>query len=277
MKIIEQFVQGKTGHAPDCEDRIVVTDHLAAIIDGSTSKTDRRYDGLKPGQKAAELLAASLALLPPGLAADDATEFLTGQIADYYQAHGLTDHLRAHPVERICGSLVLYHRHRRQVWCIGDSFYRFGEQVYQPRDRAEEVGIQARALYLELQVLAGRPMDELRRDDPGRAFIMPLLTQVYALNNNLAAGEYACAVLDGFPVPPSLVQVVEVPPSCREVVLASDGYPALLGTLAETEAYLHEVLAEDPLCFRRFKATKGVLPGNLSFDDRAYLRLDVSA
>ena len=43
MKIAEQFIQGKHS-AADCEDGIVVTDHFAAVIDGSTSKTPFRLD-----------------------------------------------------------------------------------------------------------------------------------------------------------------------------------------------------------------------------------------
>jgi hypothetical protein len=276
MRVLEQFVQGKTGHAPDCEDQIVVTDNWAAVIDGATSKTSRRYDGLTPGQMAAQLLASALAQMPAHLGALEAVAFLTGQIGAYYHAQpGLTEYLLTHPAERICGSLILYHRHHRQLWSVGDSFYRLDDQAFQPRDRAEEVNAQARAMYLELMLLAGQSIDDLRQHDPGRAFIMPLLTQMYAFHNNLAAGEYACGVLDGFAVPPELVQVVEVPAHCRQVVLASDGYPALLGSLAATEAYLQGILAEDPLCFRQFKATKGVRPGHLSFDDRAYLRLEI--
>jgi hypothetical protein len=59
----------------------------------------------------------------------------------------------------------------------------------------------------------------------------------------------------------------------EDLVLASDGYPEILPTLAETEARLAELLAEDPSCVGVLRGTKGVMAGQISFDDRAYLRL----
>ena len=43
-------------------------------------------------------------------------------------------------------------------------------------------------------------------------------------------------------------------------------------SLEESEAALSRQLATDPLCINTYKATKGVMEGNLSFDDRAYVR-----
>ena len=57
------------------------------------------------------------------------------------------------------------------------------------------------------------------------------------------------------------------------VVLASDGYPRILPTLAASEEALAGLLAADPLCIGPLCGTKGVRPGNVSFDDRAYVRL----
>lgn len=53
------------------------------------------------------------------------------------------------------------------------------------------------------------------------------------------------------------------------------GYPVLQRTLADSEAKLEEVLEQDPLCFRMYKTTKGLVEGNVSFDDRSYLRFRV--
>ena len=68
---------------------------------------------------------------------------------------------------------------------------------------------------------------------------------------------------------------MNIPPETQVVVLASDGYPYLLPSLLETENALASVIKEDPLCFRRFKSVKGVGPGNISFDDRAYLKFSL--
>ena len=60
--------------------------------------------------------------------------------------------------------------------------------------------------------------------------------------------------------------------SLSEVVLASDGYPFLKPTLAASEAALVEQIANDPQNIRSFIATKGIVEGNKSFDDRTYIR-----
>ena len=61
-------------------------------------------------------------------------------------------------------------------------------------------------------------------------------------------------------------------PEFSEMVLASDGYPKLFGTLEESEHYLQKVLAEDPLCISLNKQTKGLMVGNNSYDDRTFVR-----
>ena len=60
--------------------------------------------------------------------------------------------------------------------------------------------------------------------------------------------------------------------SLNEVVLASDGYPFLKPTLAASEAALAEQIANDPQNIHSFIATKGIVEGNKSFDDRTYIR-----
>ena len=98
-------------------------------------------------------------------------------------------------------------------------------------------------------------------------------------------------VIDGFPVYREGVKIVALkmkPASSRietcfqehpkpvsspnEVVLASDGYPFLRPTLAESEAALAEQIANDPQNIHSFIATKGIVEVNKSFDDRTYIR-----
>ena len=64
-------------------------------------------------------------------------------------------------------------------------------------------------------------------------------------------------------------------PPQTQVVLASDGYPVLKDTLAESEKSLDELLQKDPQCLRENRGTKGLVKGNQSFDDRTYVRFAV--
>jgi hypothetical protein len=82
-------------------------------------------------------------------------------------------------------------------------------------------------------------------------------------------------VLDGFPVPDEGIFVQPFPTDLHTIVLASDGYPYLQETLGASEQQLQELLNEDPLLFRRYKATKGMKQDNISFDDRTYVKLKV--
>jgi len=50
----EQALIAKTGHDEDCEDAIYIGPHFVAVIDGATSKTERRWDGKTGGRIAAE-------------------------------------------------------------------------------------------------------------------------------------------------------------------------------------------------------------------------------
>jgi len=59
------------------------------------------------------------------------------------------------------------------------------------------------------------------------------------------------------------------------LVLATDGYPVLMPNLKDSEQALHQLLLEDPLCIGPLLGTKGMRPGNKSFDDRTYLKLEI--
>ena len=74
------------------------------------------------------------------------------------------------------------------------------------------------------------------------------------------------AVIDGFPIPQQFVPVITLDFQPWEIVLASDGYPFLAPTLAETEALLEAQRQNDPLNIGKFKATKAFVEGNNSFD-----------
>ena len=83
------------------------------------------------------------------------------------------------------------------------------------------------------------------------------------------------AVIDGFNIPQQLVPVYTLDFQPWELVFATDGYPFLCPTLAESEAKLDEQRQNDPLNIGQFKATKAFLKGNNSFDDRTYVRFMV--
>ena len=129
-----------------------------------------------------------------------------------------------------------------------------------------------RCLYNQAELILGGSEDDFARHDPGRACILPLLRRQFLLANQ--DRPYGYDVLDGFAIHSHHVSVYPVPPQ-TQVVLASDGYPVLKDTLAESEKSLDELLQKDPQCLRENRGTKGLVKGNQSFDDRTYVRFAV--
>lgn len=271
MRVVEQYVAAKGGDPEKCEDGVVVTPHYAAVIDGATDKTGRRFDGTSGGRFVMLALAETLRELPPGLDAQEAVDALTAALAARLPAD-------LPPEDRPSAVATIFSAARREVWQIGDVGYKFaGHPAVLPRKEVDELNIRMRAAILRAELIRGATVDELAATDPGREAIMPLLTrQVFFANADSAqAGDLAFAVLDGRPVPKQLIHVAPLPEGSSELVIGSDGYPQLFSTLSDTETHLKVLLAEDPLCIRELAGTKGVALGHESFDDRAYLRLEL--
>jgi len=137
----------------------------------------------------------------------------------------------------------------------------------------DDITSTARSLFLESEIAQGKSIEELRQHDTGRAFILPLLERQTIFQNNPSAGQYWFPVIDGFDVPDEGIHILSLPDDVDAIVLASDGYPYLKDTLEASEQALQEVLLDDPLLFRKYKTTKGLQTGNVSFDDRAYVKI----
>ncbi len=275
MRVIEQRVAPKTGRSEDCEDALLHTEHFAAVVDGCTRPPHPRWQGRRPGQIALGLIRETLEALPATLDMPAAVAELTRCLFAYYQSLGIEQILQNAPAERPAATLAVFSAKRREVWLVGDCQCLLDGELFTQRMKLDEVLGEVRSLVLHLELLSGRTEAELMRDDPGRKFIAPLLAQQPVFQNTFRDSQYAYGVIDGFPVPPQFCRVIPVPPDARQLVLATDGYPILFPTLAESEAYLRELLRGDPLCCRDFKATKSLGPGKQSFDDRAYLRLEL--
>lgn len=270
--IAEAFLMGKRSAAAN-EDRIVLTPHFASVVDGATAESDFLCEGRTTGQMAVRLIARAIADLPADADMMEATSLITNAIRDFYVAHDLLPMMTAKPQCRFTASCVIFSARRREIWQIGDCPCLVDGRLFSNAKPIDRINAEARAAFNELALLQGSSIDSLLLDDPGRAFIHPLLMRQALFQNNPSAGApYAYAAFDGFPVDPSMVPVHEVG-GARQIVLASDGYPRLLPSWRESEASLADILRSDPLCFRLHKTTKGLRPGLRSFDDRAYLRL----
>lgn len=274
MKIIEKFQKGKRT-ADTCEDGIVTTDDFAAVIDGSTSKGNLRWNGKTSGRMAMELLTVAIAGLSAEATAGEALTCLTECIHGFYIRHDMWDEAQRKAENRLTASAVIYSRYRREIWMFGDCLCRFNGKTYTHPKAVDAILAQARADIIGFLLKKGHSIESLRERDLAREWIFPYLKEQCYFQNATDAGPYAYAVLDGFTVPSSAIKVLSVPCGTKELILASDGYPCLEDTLDATELRLSELLARDPLCYQELKSTKGMIKGNVSFDDRTYLRLSL--
>lgn len=259
MKIIESNIVGKKSQEA-CEDGLVVTEDFIAVIDGSTSKTPKHLNPeMKNGRYAMMLISEYIREeLKAEASVDDFCRGVTSYIYNkVYEPLGIAERLALHPEERLTASAILYSEGRGEVWMVGDCQAIIGGKLYENGKPYEQEIAERRAALIK----GGMAPAEARKQ------IEPLLIEAMLSGQNKTY-----AVIDGFPIYQEGVIVVSVPES-SEVVLASDGYPFLKPTLAESEEALAQQMASDPQNIETFIATKGIVEGNKSFDDRTYVRL----
>lgn len=268
MNIIESYVCGKRPDQSLCEDGYVVTPHFAAVIDGSTSKVK----GRNGGRTAMRLVKEAISTLPPDACKDEVLGCLTQALASHNPAEAATQ-----AAYRLTCSAVIFSRKRRTVWMVGDCQCRWEGKTYTHPKDVDTVLTEVRCDAIRYLLQHGHTTDELRLNDLGRAFILDVLRmQTNFQNDRIPGNPFAYPVLDGTCINPDKVPELTVPPSAGSIILASDGYPAVCDSLRKSESELERLLKVDPLCIGENAGTKGWLEGNLSFDDRCYLRLDIT-
>ena len=190
----------------------------------------------------------------------------------------LLPHLAGHPEDRLTASCIIFSRLRRELWMIGDC-----QALVSPHDTHEarkpnEPHEPNPPQYFDNPKPYEQELAQLRADhikagltaDAAREAIIPRMLETMQHQNN------GYSVIDGFPVDEKHVRIIPLDFQPWHIVLASDGYPFLCPTLAESEARLDEQRQGDPLNIGpAFMATKAFIPGNNSFDDRAYISFSV--
>lgn len=296
MDIIESSIIGKK--SPEaCEDGMVITDDFIAVIDGSTSKTPKHLNpDMKNGRYAMKLISEYIREeLKADASVDDFCQGVTAYIYNkVYEKLGVEERLKEHPEERLTASAILYSQTRNEVWMVGDCQAIIAGKLYENGKPYEQEIARKRVELIE----QGLSPAEARKQ------IEPLLIEAMLSGQN-----QTYPVIDGFPIYREGVKVVSVSDSCSvpdsvpasnsvpasdsvpcsdsvsasgtflvfssKIVLASDGYPFLKPTLSASEAALAEQIANDPQNIHSFIATKGIVEGNKSFDDRTYIRFSV--
>ena len=296
MKIIESSIIGKKSQEA-CEDGMVVTDDFIAVIDGSTSKTPKHLNpDMKNGRYAMMLISEYIREeLKADASVDDFCQGVTAYIYHkVYEKLGVEERFKEHPEERLTASAILYSRTRNEVWMVGDCQAIIDGKLYENGKPYEQEIARKRVELIE-QGLS--PAEARKQIEPllieamlsGQNQTYPVIdgfpvyregVKVVSLSDSSSVQDSvsssdSCSVQDPVSCPGSASASDTIPSSSSEIVLASDGYPFLKPTLAASETALAEQIANDPQNIHSFIATKGIVEGNKSFDDRTYIRFSV--
>lgn len=268
MKIIEQFLCGKKDILDACEDGLVIGNHLIAVIDGVTSKGISLWDGKTSGCYAKCILKDYLQQDIERLSAlellSNLDRILHAKVQSRSENLSCAEYPRA--------AIIIYNDFYKEIWSYGDCQCRINEDIYTHSKKVDQLNADMRAFYLEYQILKGVDVLALKLNDLGRKNIEKNLLMQFAFENK--PGYFGYPVLNGMGIEESMIKCYPVSEG-DIIVLASDGYPVLKGTLNECEEELDYIKQNDPMCFRLYRSTKGIEQGNISFDDRAFCRFIV--
>ncbi len=274
MEVVESYISSKTGILEDCEDAIYFDENFACVIDGATSKSSQNLPNNKTaGTWAASILLSAVKDLDIAANLEQFISTGTQRIAEFYQLHNMYEQAAKNPINRLTASIVIFSKFYSQIWMVGDCQCLVEHEKYTNSKIIDLVLSEARSVFLSSELMLGKTIDNLIEFDTGRDFIMPLLERQSLFQNSTYSTQYTYGVFDGFPIGLRNVRVIDVSKDVNYLVLASDGYPELAFTLSESEKRLREILNRDPLCFLENKSTKGITGKNVSYDDRAYLKI----
>lgn len=268
MQIIEKTVVAKNPKKKS-EDVIVISDNFVAVIDGSTSKSQYRHSLFRSnGRYAMQLTARYIRRMPKNITSEEFFRGVTAYIRKHYKK-SMLPRLQEHPEDRLTCSAIVYSRLNREIWMVGDCQCMINGEFFDNPKPSEAELAAMRAEEAKRLLATGMSQDELLRDDKAREVIIPRMLETMRQQN------ISYSVIDGFRIARQHVRIIPLDFRPWEIVLASDGYPILRPTLAESEEELRKLREEDPLNISRFQATKAFHPDFNSFDDRSYIRLKV--
>lgn len=278
MQIIEQFLCGKTGNEDINEDCITVGDHFIGLFDGATNRGGAVLAGKTFGRFAAETVADALQHLPADITARAAIDSLSATLHDRTRIEAEKEGKDfEHEWSAPSTAVLIYSKARKEIWRVADSTFIVNGGDANMRFFAQErTWCDLRRAWLQAQMVRGMSEADLIADDKSWELLTPLIgaLKVFANSEHAMAHPYGFGVINGSHVPDRYVEVFDAS-DAREVVFASDGYPAVRASLHDTEEALRKTIAQDPLMYKIHPQVKGVRKGWQSYDDRSYIRFTV--
>jgi len=276
MKIIEKFIKGKYENQELCEDGIVVTDGFIAVIDGVSSQSEFSYQGKKLGRIIKDILLEIIPKLDITYDCYQAIDFVNEYILEEYKKMKIYDEIVNDAAMQPSASLIMYSRNYNQIWLIGDCMALCGNEIIENKLEVDELYTKIRKMTIEYLLDTGYTEEQLLENDIARKFVQHLNKRQPYIRNKVYNSKYDYVVIDGFNRPDKkLVKIIDVPKEIEEIVFITDGYRKPFYSLKETEEYLEYVRNVDPLGYKEFPYARGFCKGQISYDDRAYVRFSL--
>lgn len=267
MEIIEVFRKGKSRNKI-CEDQYAITDNFVAVIDGVTSKSDFRFDGKTTGRLAADIIKSVIETMPECTSLEGFLEGVNERFAMMCDVYPYLKNNRDKGMQSVC---AIYSDYYREIWMIGDCQVMVDGREYHNNKPSDEILSNMRSL-----VVSCLSSDHTEQEsmDVARGIVLPWILESTKFAND-ADSPYGYARINGEDIPESLIKKITLDSLDHEIVLASDGYPFLKNTFAESEHCLKQTMLIDPACCT-FLSTKALCEGDDSFDDRTYIRFVIT-
>ncbi len=262
---IEQLLQSKYSDPKRTEDLIVFNEHFVAVFDGTSALHHTTYEAKTIGQLIVGSARDFLLTVKP--------DITSGQFLSQ-----LSDHINKIKLElgifemRHTGGLVfcVYSKNKHEIWQLGDCQALTKNRDFLQPFKIEKILSSFRSAFLEAKLVQGSTVKELLKSDPSIPMINKFLTAQQNFANS--SNRYGYSVVNGDPVSLSHFKIHKLSLTEKEIVLASDGYPEIFLSLEESENHLLHLTEKDPLCIHEILSPKGKYPGQISYDDRAYIR-----
>jgi glycerophosphoryl diester phosphodiesterase len=286
-EVTESFSISKRGTPDGGGDRVVNGSRYIGVVDAATEKfgTTLVLNGRQlTGEYAvAEVLSEQLTR-----ANDDISGPLHRAQQELRAAAQLPEAEREGALFSLQAVFAVLDLQRSELLVLGDCCYGFktdcGFQAFYNHKKIDTLASEVRAAFY---LASGACGAKAVAGDPGRDLILDDLKQAARLananpetiddNQTLFGKSLRELVYPVFSASScGAVHRILIPDRTHEVVIASDGYPEIFGTLEETERCLERSLREDPRRIEEHPATKGLTAGNASFDDRSYVRITLA-
>lgn len=275
MNIIEFFIKGKKGNDELCEDGFVTTNNYIAVIDGASSKTTYTIENKTTGRFLMETIKKCIPQIHPLLSKEEFLHVLDELIIKEYKDIGIYEELLHDKSKIPLSSLIVYSKHNHEIWMFGDCQAYINGNHYTNELSVDQLTSMARKYMIETYLIEGKTEEELMNFDLGREAILPFLKRQHLFLNTTLNTPFQWSAISGFGFEFKNSKTIYLDKDTKEIVLSSDGYPKLFDNLKETEEYLDYALKEDPLCYKLIISTKGLQKGQVSYDDRCYVRFKI--